>query len=97
MNVHGDIRSVVDLGLLLELPGYEAAADGYVLVLCKGEARAVLRVDRLDRIQLVAAAELAVPEAVDAGSLLRYLHGLAADRLRLLRTDALLAHPLFLD
>ena len=95
MNVHGEIRSVVDLGILLAIPGYVAGTEGCVLLLRKHDAEAMLRVDRLDRVQLVAAAELAVPDADEAGALPRYLQGLAADRLRLLSTDALLLHPLF--
>jgi purine-binding chemotaxis protein CheW len=98
VNLHGEIRTVADLALLMELPGRDgtngAALSGYVVCLRRGGRDAALRVDQLDRIQLVAAAELAVPEPAEAGTLLRYLQGIAADRLRLLSTDAILAHPL---
>jgi len=91
INVRGEIQSVVDLGRLMAIPGYEVAAGGYVVLVKKGDDRAALRVDRLDKVQTVGAEELAVPDAAEAG----YVRGLAGDRLRLLNTDALLAHPLF--
>jgi purine-binding chemotaxis protein CheW len=92
MNVHGEIQSVVDLGRLMELPGREDVTGGFVLLLRpRGTGSAALRVDRLDKIQMVPVETLAVPDGAPAG----YLRGLAADRLGLLNTAAILAHPLF--
>jgi purine-binding chemotaxis protein CheW len=91
INVHGEIQSVVDLGRLMEIPEPEVRSDGTVLLLRKGVDRVALRVDRLDKVQTLTAAELAVPDKDEA----RYVRGLAADRLRVLSTDAILAHPLF--
>jgi purine-binding chemotaxis protein CheW len=91
INVHGEIQSVVDLGRLMAIPGYEVATGGYVLLVKKRDDRAALRVDRLDKVQTLQVQELAVPDDADAD----FVRGLAADRLRVLSTDALLAHPLF--
>lgn len=91
INLHGEIQSVVDLGRLMEIPGREIVTDGIVLLLRTGDGRAALRVDRLDKIQQVPVETLSVPEATQAG----YVRGLAADRLRLLNTQAILAHSLF--
>jgi purine-binding chemotaxis protein CheW len=89
INVHGEIQSVVDLGRLMEIPGREVVTDGFVLLLRR--CGAALRVDRLDKVQLAPVETLVVPEAAQTG----YVRGLAADRLRLLNTQAILAHPLF--
>jgi purine-binding chemotaxis protein CheW len=94
INIDGDIRSVVDLARLLELPGGENGADGYVLVVRRHGRQVALRVDQLDKIFQVGAGDLVVPEG-STGPAAHFLRGLTPDRLRLLNTDALLAHPLF--
>ena len=95
INVHGEIRSVVSLGRLLELPDTAGDSPGYVL-LVRAQGREVgLRVDGIDKIQAIAAHELIGPGDGDAGSSMRYLKGFAPDRLKLLNTDALLTHPIF--
>lgn len=91
INVHGEIQSVVDLGRLMETSEHDIRTEGTVLLLRKGVGRVALRVDRLDRVQTFPEAELAIPDKDEA----RYVRGLAADRLRVLSTDAILAHPLF--
>jgi purine-binding chemotaxis protein CheW len=91
INVHGEIQSVIDLGRLMAIPGYEIATGGFVVLVKKGDERAALRVDRLDKVQTIQAQDLAVPDDGEAG----YVRGLAGDRLRLLNSNALLAHPLF--
>jgi purine-binding chemotaxis protein CheW len=91
INLHGEIQSVVDLGRLMEIPDTALPSAGFVLLLRKGQLRSALRVDRLDKIELLEAKDLAVPGADET----RYVRGLAAHRLRLLSTDTILAHPLF--
>jgi chemotaxis signal transduction protein len=94
-NIHGEIRSVVDLGRLLELPEGDSSTSGYVLLLRQQGRLAALRVDRLDNIQSLAPGELAVPAEGEAGALFRFLRGWTPDRLRVLNTQAVLAHPIF--
>jgi chemotaxis signal transduction protein len=91
INLHGEFQSVVDLGRLMEFPGPDVPAAGYVLLLCKGPNRAALRVDGLDKAELMAVTDLTASDPAEA----RFVRGLAADRTRLLSTDAILAHPLF--
>jgi chemotaxis signal transduction protein len=95
VNVHGEIRSVVDLGRLLDLPGRDKNAGGYVLLLRQQERQIVLRVDHIDKILLLAPEDLAVAGDGVAGHALHYLMALGPDRLRLLNLKALFAHPVF--
>lgn len=95
INVHGEIRSVVDLGRLLDLSDRNAEAGGYVLLLRKQGRQVGVRVDRVESIELLAAEQLAAPSDREAGAAPGYLRGLTPTKLRLLNTDAILAHPLY--
>ena len=90
INVQGEIRSVIDLGRMLELPEAGEPTRGYVLVVRKGRRSLVLRVDRLDQVQSLALPDSGRPGQGDAGSGFRYLQGVSADGVRLLSTEALL-------
>jgi purine-binding chemotaxis protein CheW len=90
INVQGEIRSVIDLGCLLELPKTVQATGGYVLVVRKGNRCLALRVDRLDQVQSVNLEDGGLPGKVDVASGFRYLQGVSADGIRLLSTEALL-------
>ena len=94
-NVRGGIRSVVDLGRLLALPENDHRGEGYILLVRHRGREVGLRVDGIDKLQSVLPEELAVPADETGGASLRYLRGLAPDKLRVLRTDALFAHSLF--
>lgn len=95
-NVHGEIRSVVDLGRLLDLPEHEASgAPGYVVLIRRQGREVGLRVDSVDDIQQLPPEPLATPEDGEGGPSLHYLKGLTPDRLRVLNTEALFAHPIF--
>jgi chemotaxis signal transduction protein len=94
MNLHGEVVSVLDLALLLELPDYTATPSGYVILLHRRDGPAALRVDQLDRVQLVSAAEIVAPADADGRVLSHYCQGIAAAGLRVLHTAAVLAHPL---
>lgn len=94
-NIDGDIRSVLDLGRLLELPAAESAPAGYILVLRRQGQQTALRVDAIDEIRQIAPGELAGPGADAAEPGVRFLRGWTPDRLKLLNTEALLAHPIF--
>jgi purine-binding chemotaxis protein CheW len=87
VNVHGEIRSVVDLGRLLALPGRQADRGGYVLLVRRAGREVALRVDGIERVELLAADQLAAPDDD-----LRLVAALGPGRLRLLDTDALLGH-----
>jgi purine-binding chemotaxis protein CheW len=95
VNVHGEIRSVVDLCLLLGLPGRESAQGGYVLLLRRSGREVALRVDSVDQIIALARDEVVGPAPAEERDSARYVKGLAPGRLRLLDTDALLAHAVW--
>ncbi|QEL16618.1 chemotaxis protein CheW [Limnoglobus roseus] len=84
VNVRGDLRSVTDLGRLLGVTGSNIL--GFV-VLIRG-AEAALRVDRAEAVRTIELAADARPDSP-------FVRGVTADRLRVLDTAALLAHPVF--
>lgn len=94
-NIHGEIRSVLDLGRLLELPETGPAASGYIVLVRKQDRMTALRVDCLETSRLIFLEELAVPSSGETDACFRYLKGLTPDKVRLLNTEALLAHPVF--
>ena len=95
INVHGEIRSVVDLGRLLALAEEEGRSPGYVLLVRHRDLEVGLRVSAIDKIQTFASGQLAAACESDTGSSLRYTQGLAVGGLRLLNAEALFAHPIF--
>jgi chemotaxis signal transduction protein len=94
-NIDGVIRSVVDLGGLLELPDLGDRPLGYLLRVRHGEFQTVLRVDELDRIRPLAAGDWSALGEGESENSTSYLKGLTRDRVKLLSTEALFAHPLF--
>jgi purine-binding chemotaxis protein CheW len=95
VNVRGTIRSLVDLGRLLGLPGREAAGGGYVLLLRRGGREVALRVDQVDRIGALPAGEPAAPPQAEGGPAAGLVRGLTPDRLALLDAAAVLDHPVW--
>jgi purine-binding chemotaxis protein CheW len=94
VNVRGALRSVVDLGRLLGLPA-ETAGTGYVLLVHRTRREIALRVDQVERLAFVSPVELTAPPAKEAPAATGLVRGLTPDRLRLLDTEALLAHPIW--
>ncbi len=94
LNVHGGVRSILDLGRLLELPDRGGVSGGYILLVSKDERRAALRVDGVENIRRLRVDELIAANA-DGGLNLRYLRALTPDRVRLLDLRALLTHDVF--
>ncbi len=94
INLSGEIRSVLDLGRLLDLPPHPTVSPGYLLVVRQRGRQTVLRVDTIDKVRTLAREELALP-ADEAGAALLHLRGISADGLRVLNTEALFAHPIF--
>jgi purine-binding chemotaxis protein CheW len=94
-NVRGEIRSVVDLGRLLDLPENDRRGEGYILLVRHQGREMGLRVDGLDRLQAVLPEELAGAADETAAVSLRSLRALTPDKARVLSTEALFAHPLF--
>lgn len=86
IGVRGAIRSVFDLGRLLGLPA--GGPGGYVLLARSAGRTGAFRVDRLDAVRPLAGAAAPAGEAVSP-----FVRGVTADRVRLLATAAVFAHP----
>jgi purine-binding chemotaxis protein CheW len=103
-NIEGEIRSVVDLAQLLQLPpqaadnsqnlGRQENPIGYILVVRKGESQVGLRVDGLDQIRRIPPADLSLFDG-ETGPAIRFLRGWTPDRLKVLSTDAILAQACY--
>jgi len=94
-NVHGEIRSVIDLRHLLELPDEERNSPGYILLIRHQDCEVGLRVDGIEKIRAVSPEDLLVLSDDAARPSFRCLRGLTPDMLRILSTEALFAHPVF--
>lgn len=93
INLRGEIRSVVSLARILELPQGEDGASGYIVLLRDQGHGVGLKVDRVEQIQLVAPEELA--SAGENGPTLpaRYVKRVTRDGLILLSIEEILLHP----
>lgn len=94
VNLHGEIRSVVDLSGLVQ-SGSPAGSSGYVIFLRGSERLIGLRVDDVVRIQSLTLTQLTHPGSSEAGSGPRYVRAVTPGRLHLLDLGCLLRHPLF--
>jgi purine-binding chemotaxis protein CheW len=95
INLRGEIRSVLDLGRLLDLPAPDIGGPGYILVVRHRGHETALRVDAIDKVRAVALEELALPEDEAGAAAPPHLRGITPDGLRVLSTEALFAHPIF--
>jgi purine-binding chemotaxis protein CheW len=91
LNVRGEIRSVVDLRRVLELPPCDDSTTGYVLMLRQPGRAVGFKVDRVDHVRQIDPAELV--SANDAKSVpgSRFVKALTADTLILIDTTATLS------
>ena len=90
VNVHGEIRPVIDLRRLL---GVEAVGDGGLarVILLRKEGRTMgLQIDSVEQIRWIGAGDLQPARSGDAGAS-RHIQGSTQDRLMLLSTAALFA------
>jgi len=104
INLRGEIRSVIDLARMLEIPEAGEATAGYVLILRQtiegrspiGNQRLTisdvgLRVDKVEQIEEVSAEALAALAEGTANLPSRYVRGLTPDRVILLSAEAILS------
>ena len=92
INLRGEIRPVADLGRILGMPESPAANSGYVLVITSQDRHVGLRVDGVQGIRLLSAADR--KHLTDAESVLpaRFVKGWTNDLLILLNTPEILNH-----
>jgi purine-binding chemotaxis protein CheW len=84
INIHGEIRPVMDLKLLLGLPHSAGSLPVPVVVLRKRGRQMGLQVDRVEQVRLIDFGRL--PSSQDTT---RYLKGVTVDTLMLLNAEAL--------
>ena len=92
INLQGEVRSVLDLSRLLGLPDTNVSTGGYILMLRQQSLQIGLRVDRVEGIQHIVLAELALAGEQGPDSPACFLRGLTPDRLRILSTEAIVRH-----
>jgi len=107
INVRGEVRAVIDLASILDLPERTATDSGAVLLLrghdqseIKNQKSKItnlgLRVDQVEEIKQIAPNELVGgPTEESEGLPARYLKGLTPDGVIVLDLEALLTHEIF--
>jgi chemotaxis signal transduction protein len=91
INVHGEIRPVIDLRRLLGLPDAARSGDPARVILLRRQGRELgLRIDSVEQIRWVGPGELQ-PSGGGAVGSSPYIKGSTRDLLMLLRTEALFA------
>lgn len=97
INVHGEIRSVLNLARLLELPEppEDQPAQGYIIMAHHEHTEVGLQVDSVDRIAAIAAGGLEASDGEALAASTRYVKGRTADRISILDLTAIMAHEIF--
>lgn len=90
-NLRGEIRPVIDLHALLDLPAPEDGSKAWAVFLKFHGGEVGLRVDGLDRVLRLDPQSLARPRDEGNGLPHRFISGIGADALTLLDTEQLLA------
>jgi chemotaxis signal transduction protein len=88
IQVHGEIRAVLDLRKLVGLEAGVTTGPGRVILLCRRGRELGLKVDRTEEVRLIAAEQVQLTEA---GSPSRYIAGITTDSLMLIDAEALFA------
>jgi purine-binding chemotaxis protein CheW len=90
INVHGEIRAVIDLRRILGMPAGPAGALARVIVMRREGFEVGLQIDSVEQIRLIAPGELQPARESHAGPS-PYIQGSTNDLLMLLSTEALFA------
>jgi purine-binding chemotaxis protein CheW len=91
INLRGEIRPVVDLARVLELPKVADGDSGFLLLLHQQNREVALRVGQVENIRLLRPSELADPGQNGTYLAARYLKAVTSDTVMLLSTEALLS------
>lgn len=98
VNLHGEIRPVVNASVILGLAKPENGDEGYIVFMRRGKGAEVgLRVDRIDEVRLLREDELTVPGSEASGLPARFIKGVSPDTLILLDTEEILSLNLLKD
>jgi purine-binding chemotaxis protein CheW len=88
-NLHGEVRSILDLRQLLGLPEHDGNTERYILLLRLGDRRAGLRVEQVDGVSPVAMQDLNREQDESTGERAGCIDGVTRDNLIVLRVDVL--------
>lgn len=99
VNVRGDIRPILDLHVLLNLPAPapEAGQAGHAVFLRAGGREVGLRVDMVERIDFIETAGLTLPNESANGLPQRFIAGITPETLVLLDVRQILALDVLQD
>lgn len=89
VNIHGEIRAVVDLNRLLGGAAAESGAAARMILLRREDREIVLAVDRVEQVRWISPQDMQASSG--GGFVSPYLQGLTKDMLMLLSTKALFA------
>jgi purine-binding chemotaxis protein CheW len=88
INVHGEIRPVMDLRCLLSMDAVASGACARVILLCKQGRQMGLQIDSVEQIRWIGSRDLQSDENSGRS---RYITGSTKDLLMLINTEALFA------
>lgn len=94
INLRGELRSVIDLRLLLSLPPAADESEGSILMIRNRGDETGLKVGRVEKVQTIREDEIASPEP-GADSSNPYIKGLSPDKVIVLNIAAICLHPVF--
>ena len=95
INLRGDLRSVIDLRLLLSVPESGEGSAESILMLRNRGGEVGLKVGRIEKVQTLREEDLATYDAAGAGGPNAYVKGLSPDKVIVLDAAALRLHPVF--
>ncbi len=91
VNLHGEIRPVLDASTVLGLPKKDKVEAGYIVFLRRKEGTEVgLKTDRIDEVRLVNEDELTIPASEASGLPGRFIKGVAPDAMILIDTEKMM-------
>jgi purine-binding chemotaxis protein CheW len=91
INLRGDVRPVLDLARVLELPKVADGDAGFLLLLRKQNREVALKVDQVEKIRMFRPSELVDQGQNGTHLAVRYLKAVTSDTVMLLSTEALLS------
>lgn len=93
INLRGELRSVIDLRLLLSLPVAGDEPASCILMLRNGREEVGLKVGPVERVETIREDGLASPENASAEGSGSYVKGLSPEKVIVLNAAALRLHP----
>lgn len=96
-NLRGEIRSVMDLKLMLGVAGQESESPGYILLVRQGEQKVGCRVDHIEGARSINPEQLTVPGEGVTELPGEHLYGVTPDQIIVLHSQAVFGHPVLME